>query len=287
MSKASHEPSKLGWLVAGTVIVVVFWLATPTIMSLSANLGGGKLPERGQFGDQYGSVNALFTGLALLGLLYSGFQNQSALRQNSEALSISREELENTRKELRAAQEGLEEQRKLTDAQNSRLQEQQFDQTFFNLLKSCMDAREGVRFSTYSGIDAVHNCGRHVDFILDGVATQHDISTQAQARKTRLNIDIFCRPEGGPNSFVDQAVALISYTYQNSPDKHGIYAQILRSAFSASELKILFAASLARSTCGSLEEIACRLSLFVGLTEASVSIVRYLDVMPKEAFTLE
>jgi hypothetical protein len=142
MKKSSDEPSKLGWLIAGSILVLVFWLATPTIVSNSANLGGGNLPSRGQFGDQYGSVNALFTGLALLGLLYSGFQNQSALKQNSEALSISREELENTRNELRAAQEGLEEQRKLTNAQNTRLQEQQFDQTLFSLLKICMDSRE-------------------------------------------------------------------------------------------------------------------------------------------------
>ena len=69
--------------------------------------------ERGTFGDMYGSVNALFSGLVLAGIVYT------ILLQRNE-LSIQHNELESTRKEF--------------IKQNDTLRLQRFENTFFNLL---------------------------------------------------------------------------------------------------------------------------------------------------------
>ncbi len=51
-------------------------------------------PTRGQFGDVFGVVNALFSGLAFTGLIYTVFLQR-------EELSLQRKELELTRQELK------------------------------------------------------------------------------------------------------------------------------------------------------------------------------------------
>lgn len=50
-------------------------------------------PTRGQFGDVFGAVNALFSGLAFAGLIY-------AILLQREDLALQRKELEMTRQEL-------------------------------------------------------------------------------------------------------------------------------------------------------------------------------------------
>lgn len=69
--------------------------------------------DRGTFGDMFGSVNALFSGLALAGIIIT------ILLQKKE-LTLQREELSETRKEF--------------ETQNSTLKIQRFENTFFNLL---------------------------------------------------------------------------------------------------------------------------------------------------------
>lgn len=68
---------------------------------------------RGTFGDMFGSINALFSGLALAGIILT------ILLQRKE-LSLQRQELRDTRKEF--------------EIQNETLKLQRFENTFFSLL---------------------------------------------------------------------------------------------------------------------------------------------------------
>ena len=79
-------------------------------------------PEKqAQFGGQFGAVNALFSGLAFAGLIFT------IILQKKE-LSLQREELTETRAELRGQKEQMEEQ-------NKTLQIQRFESTFFHMLE--------------------------------------------------------------------------------------------------------------------------------------------------------
>lgn len=79
-------------------------------------------PERqGQFGDQFGAVNALFSGLAFAGLIFT------IILQKKE-LALQREELTDTREELKGQKEQLE-------IQNKTLKVQRFENTFFHMLE--------------------------------------------------------------------------------------------------------------------------------------------------------
>lgn len=79
-------------------------------------------PEKqGQFGDQFGAVNALFSGLAFAGLIFT------IILQKKE-LELQREELSDTRKELKGQKEQLE-------VQNKTLKIQRFESTFFHMME--------------------------------------------------------------------------------------------------------------------------------------------------------
>ncbi len=78
------------------------------------------LPDRGTFGDMFGAINALFSGLAFAGVIFA------ILLQRKE-LSLQRKELELTRNELAGQKNEME-------LQNKTLLKQRFENTFFQLL---------------------------------------------------------------------------------------------------------------------------------------------------------
>jgi hypothetical protein len=88
------------WIVAGFFVgVLVLWIATPFAVKYLYS----EMPERGQFGDLFGTINALFSGLAFVGII-------AAILLQRQELQLQREELTATRVELRRtaeAQEGL------------------------------------------------------------------------------------------------------------------------------------------------------------------------------------
>ncbi|MGN7437221.1 MAG: putative phage abortive infection protein [Alcanivorax sp.] len=82
---------------------------------------GKELGSVGEFGDMFGGVNALFSGLAFVGVII-------AIMMQSKELELQREELKQTREELKGQKEQLE-------LQNETMQKQQFEHTFFQMLR--------------------------------------------------------------------------------------------------------------------------------------------------------
>ena len=70
-------------LVLAFVIVVVFWLATPFLVEHFVGTQG--FARQGQFGDLFGSINALFSGLAFFGVVAAlSLQRKAMHAQNVE-----------------------------------------------------------------------------------------------------------------------------------------------------------------------------------------------------------
>lgn len=67
-----------------------------------------KSEDRGLFGDSFGGLNALISGLAFAGIIYTILLQQSQLKIQREELILQRKELELTRKELKRSAEAQE-----------------------------------------------------------------------------------------------------------------------------------------------------------------------------------
>ena len=110
-----------------------WWLLASTI---------GNSEKQGQFGDQFGAVNALFSGLAFAGLIFT------IILQKKE-LALQREELTETRAELKGQKEQLEEQ-------NKTMKIQRFENTFFQMLNQFQEIVNNISFSYIDPFNEVH-----------------------------------------------------------------------------------------------------------------------------------
>lgn len=89
----------VGWYVVVATVILGLWIATPWIAASHFP----KIEQAGQFGDLFGSINALFSGLAILGLYINITQqrHQNAMQQAD--LAMQREELAMQRQEMVAS----------------------------------------------------------------------------------------------------------------------------------------------------------------------------------------
>lgn len=98
----------------GTVLILwaLCWVLLSTFI---------EAPEtRGQFGDMFGAVNALFSGLAFGGIIITILLQKKELRLQRKELKLQRTEMQETRKEF--------------IEQNRNLRRQRFENTFFNMI---------------------------------------------------------------------------------------------------------------------------------------------------------
>lgn len=119
------EDSDSGFLWTGIIVALVIislWVGTYFLLK-------DLQPEdRGTIGDMFGSINSLFSGLALAGIILT------ILLQRTE-LKLQRKELSDTREEFRI--------------QNETLRLQRFENTFFNLLNLHHEIVSAIDFRYY------------------------------------------------------------------------------------------------------------------------------------------
>lgn len=136
------------WVMLGGVVVLY-------LLNLSLVLFVDDPSLRGTFGDQFGAVNALFSGLAFAGLIYTIILQRRDLELQRNDLRLQREELALTRKEM-------EDQTAEFEKQNETLRTQRFENTFFNMLSQFQEVVNNLSVTVaVDGKDAVFS-GREV-----------------------------------------------------------------------------------------------------------------------------
>ncbi len=105
---------------------------------------------RGTFGDMFGGVNALFSGLAFVGVIY--------------AVLLQRKELEYQRKELELTRKEIGGQREAQEAQSETLKLQQFEGIFFNMLRT----QQEITNSITTRLEEINYGGREALSVLAG-----------------------------------------------------------------------------------------------------------------------
>jgi hypothetical protein len=100
-SVSTQESSPTRWIIIAALLGVL--LAQVVYGVLVFALVGPEMATRGQFGDIFGGFNALFTGLAFAGVIYT------IILQRRE-LEMQREELQSSTEQLRRAAEAQKEQ---------------------------------------------------------------------------------------------------------------------------------------------------------------------------------
>jgi hypothetical protein len=106
-SGTNSSPGVRWWQIAAIFGGVILFLVLYLILVFSWL---GEMETRGQFGDLFGGLNALFTGLAFAGVICTILFQSNELRLQREELKLQREELGLTRNELHRAADAQSEQ---------------------------------------------------------------------------------------------------------------------------------------------------------------------------------
>lgn len=126
----------------------------------------GNMEKRGQFGDMFGFLGALFSGLAFAGLIVTIRQQREDLKNQRDEIELQREDLKTQtealklqKEEIQQTNEELKLQREEMKAQNKTILLQRFETTLFNMLKNQMGIRNAIKYSDgqgeYEGEEAV------------------------------------------------------------------------------------------------------------------------------------
>jgi hypothetical protein len=116
-SNKKNKKNSLDWQFWTFIPIVIIWASTFFLYKLGLNKA-----QQGQFGDMFGAVNALFSGLAFWGLIIT-------IRQQRDDLKLQSKELKETKDEFR---------------------NQNFQTTFFNLLRTQREIIDEFHLNIFS-----------------------------------------------------------------------------------------------------------------------------------------
>ncbi len=118
-------------VVKGALVPLFFVLVYGLVVALCFK----DLTKQGQFGDMFGALNCLFTGVAFVGLMLNvHLQRRQVLMQASQ-LEMQREELDSQKEELKEARALQVAQRDHLAEQARMLHRQAFESTLFTLIQ--------------------------------------------------------------------------------------------------------------------------------------------------------
>jgi hypothetical protein len=130
--KKDTESSRSGYCIELAFVIVVSlwglsWWGISNFIEEPTN--------QGTFGDMFGAVNALFSGLAFAGLIATLLYQKNELKLQREELKLTREELQGQRKEF--------------EEQNKTMKRQRFENTFFNMLSLQQEIVANLSYEYY------------------------------------------------------------------------------------------------------------------------------------------
>ena len=135
MADENNKHEIIKWSIIAAVSVLLLWGLSWVLIKCQIN----STEAQGQFGDMFGAVNALFSGLAFAGLIIT--------------LIFQQEELKLQRDELKEQREEMTRQRMEFEEQNVTLKRQNFETTFFNMMNHHLQITSSLVFENNDGAD--------------------------------------------------------------------------------------------------------------------------------------
>lgn len=227
-----REPPKelsywvLFWI---ALAVVALWIGAGIVL-YDAEAGTPIWGERGTFGDMFGSVNALFSGLAFAGIIFTVLLQRQELQLQRHELKLQREEIIESRKELAGQREQLEMQSKTFARQN-------FESTFFNLVQKLREVTgsqlEGTNLTFQSVRDRSLHGVRKLKISPDNLVDCVDQVVSVQIRNSQDVLDIYHQV----------LLTVLRYVDESDQENKRFYADVVRCSLSHTQLFCVFYAT--------------------------------------------
>lgn len=225
MTDTSKE-TKTPWFLIMLIVlfVVVLWLLNWWYLV--------DIEDRGTFGDMFGGINALFSGLAFAGVIY--------------AILLQRRELELQRRELELNRSELAGQREALTAQNATMERQSFESTFFQLLRLHNEILAAMDFparkqptQVVTGRDCFSAFRSELARIWNKGLPEHMGSTELN-RVNKTYLAFYNSRQADLGHYFRTLYNLIKFVDLSPVDDKRIYTNLIRAQLSSDELFLLF-----------------------------------------------
>lgn len=222
---AGHK-RKVGWLFPVLLFgfVVAVWLLTWYFLQGDS--------DRGTFGDMFGSVNALFSGLAFAALFYTIFLQRRELKLHHQELELMHDEIRGQVEQLQA--------------QNATLKKRGFEDTFFELLRLQNDITNSIDLNATNGnIVKGRDCFK---FIYDKFRKIWKIKAfKADDEREKINRTYLAfyeeyESEFGP--YFSNLYNVLKFVDTSDVENKKLYTNFVRAQLSSFELLMIFYSAL-------------------------------------------
>lgn len=245
-----------------TVLAIVLWytnfLAATNWVVFPILLG-----ERGTFGDTFGAVNSLFSGLAFIGLFY--------------AIQMQRYEVSIARQELKITQDIFDEQQRNLSSQNHLIKTQTFENTFFNLLSMFSEITNKIDLSRIENGIQVNTYGKDTFSVFLRRLTNQD-SLKGARIFGGVEYDVFDGAYGDFYKINKNNLGhyfrllhnLLRFVDKSEIDNKNFYTNILRAQLSDNEVSLIYYNSLSSASLGTTKPLIERYHMLKYLNENDV-----------------
>ncbi|MDE4275597.1 putative phage abortive infection protein [Phaeobacter gallaeciensis] len=224
--------------------VIGGWFISPNLL----RWWHGDFQSAGPFGDSYGALTSLFTGLAFVGLIVT-------LRQQKRQIEMQREDLKLQRQEMQASREELAGQKAQMELQNQSLRQQMFEKTFFNLLSVFNQYINDIVGPSRDGKTPRSGRDQLADILYLLAATHGWVMVMGGPEPTdeekasssaRQFLEGYGEHADDLNSYFRLLYNVLKLVDQSAATEKKVYTNILRAQLSDSELQLI-ALNCARS----------------------------------------
>ncbi len=277
MSGKNSQPSIKGilrirpWhIFLASGVILVPWVA-------SACASYFILPDwaiRGQLGDTFGSVNALFSGLALAGVVI-------AIILQREELSLQRRELELTRLELEGQKEQL-------AKQNITLQKQNFEDTYFQLLRLHSDIIVAMHTEDSGQHIKGRQCFMHWYTIFKILYQRRGREEPKEQELTRINnayLEFHVRHGTDVGHYFRNMYNIIKFVNNSNVEDKRFYTNIVMAQLSTYELLLLFYSCLSDKGNEKFKPLVEEFALLQGVSKNLLLNTDHVELYGNVAFT--
>lgn len=260
---------KLSIVVGSTVVLLVLGYGA-FIIYVSWPITFGNVDKAGVFGDSFGVLTALFSGLAFAGIVFT--------------ILLQREELKLQRKELRLTREEL-------TRQHSTMKRQIFENTFFQMLRLHNDIVNAIDLSRSGSGGTTVTSGRDC-FVAFYKRIYNSYNYEKKSNSGRDESEIIAaayttfweKTQTELGHYFRYLYTIFKFVKESEVDDKRLYSNIIRAQLSDQELLVLFYNCLYKFGVEKFKPLAEEFAIFDNLPEKLLIKLEHREFYQPKAF---
>jgi hypothetical protein len=256
-------------ILAACVIVIVVLAYAGFVLYVSWPISFGNIDKAGVFGDSFGLLTSLFSGLAFAGIIFTVFLQ-------SKELKLQRDELRLTRQEF--------------EKQNTTLKKQNFESTFFQMVRLHHEIVGSIK------LVSIHNQPEGRDCFQAFYHELHDHHRKLQSTPKGAQKEskdelieaafdlLWGKYQGILGHYFRNLYTLFKFVKASDVEDRRLYSNIVRAQLSDYELIILFYNCLSKFGKEKFKPMAEEFALFDNLPKEKLFIEEHKSLYADKAF---